>query len=299
MPLYLTLPFAAATIYALGSFFIKRALKEGVTMDQSFHLTNFAVGIMFLPLFFFERNIIDWSLIWKPAIMGGTFFVGTWLTFVGIKRGDVSMVTPIMGTKVVFVALGVVLVTGKMPSFALWVAAIMTAVGILVMGMADMKKGQHLVFTIFITLASAAVFGLCDVLVSTWSPLFGALTFLAIGSLVVALLSGVMWLFQARPNLKLPRVAGKWAWWGAFFIGLQAIFMGLGLGFFDDATGINVVYASRGLWVIVLVVVLGKALGNSEHHDTGRMFLWRVAGTVLLTVAIVIAVMDRAKAISS
>jgi len=298
VPLYLLFPLTAAIIYALGSIVIKRALKEGVTMDQSFHLTNFAVGIMFLPLFLFEKQAIDWTLIWKPVIMGCTFFVGTWLTFVGIRRGDVSMVTPIMGTKVVFVALGVVLLTGKMPSCALWIAAIMTALGILVMGMADMRKGQHLVFTILITLASAAVFGLCDVLVSWWSPLFGAPTFLAIGSFVVGLLSGVLWLCQKRPNLRLPKAVGKWAWWGAFFIGLQAIFMGIGLGFFDDATGINVVYASRGLWVIVLVVVFGKALGNSEHHDTGRAFLWRVAGTVLLTAAIVIAVMDRAKAIS-
>ncbi|MDF1658469.1 MAG: DMT family transporter [Verrucomicrobiales bacterium] len=298
MPFYLILPLAAAIIYALGSIVIKRALKEGVTMDQSFHLTNFAVGIMFLPLFLFEQGEIDWSLVWKPMVMGCTFFAGTWLTFVGIKRGDVSMVTPIMGTKVVFVALGVVLLTGEMPSFALWVAAIMTAAGILVMGIADMQKGQHLVFTILITLASAAVFGLCDVLVSWWSPLFGVPSFLAIGSFMVGLLSGVMWLVQKRPNLKLPPASGKWAWWGAFFIGLQAICMGVGLGFFDDATGINVVYASRGLWVIVLVVVFGKALGNSEHHDTGRAFLWRVAGTILLTVAIVIAVMDRAKVIS-
>lgn len=298
MPLYLLLPLAGAIIYALGSVLIKRALKEGVTMDQSFHLTNFAVAVLFLPLFLFERSVIDWTLLWKPVVMGCTFFVGTWLTFVGIRRGDVSMVTPIMGTKVVFVAVGVVLLTGKMPSFALWVAAIMTASGILVMGVADMRKGQHLVFTILITLTSAAVFGLCDVLVSWWSPVFGAPTFLAIGSLVVGVLSGVMWLLQKRPDLRLPRAAGRWAWWGALCIGLQAIFMGIGLGFFSDATGVNVVYASRGLWVIVLVVVFGKALGNSEHHDTGRAFLWRVAGTVLLTVAIVIAVLDRAKAIS-
>ncbi|MDF1824323.1 MAG: EamA family transporter [Verrucomicrobiales bacterium] len=298
MPYYLLLPLASAIIYALGSILIKRALKEGVTMDQSFHLTNFAVGVMFLPLYFFETSAVDWSLLWKPVMMGATFFVGTWLTFVGIKRGDVSLVTPIMGTKVVFVAIGVVLLTREMPSVALWIAAILTTVGILVMGMADMKKGQYLVFTILITLLSAAVFGLCDVLVSWWSPSFGAPSFLATGSLVVGLISGVMWLFQGRPDLKLSWSSGTWAWWGAFCVGLQAMGMGVSLSFFDDATGINVVYASRGLWVIVLVVVFGVALGNSEHRDTGRAFLWRVAGTVLLTAAVIIAVMDRARMIS-
>ena len=298
VPFYLLLPLASAIIYALGSIVIKRALKEGVTMDQSFHLTNFAVGIMFLPLLLLEQSTIDWTQIWKPVVMGITFFVGTWLTFVGIRRGDVSMVTPIMGTKVVFVALGVVILTGDSPSLPLWIAAILTAAGILLMGVADMKEGQHLVFTILITLASAAMFGLCDVLVATWSPEFGAPTFLAIGSLGVSLFSFVMWLLQKRPSLQLPRTGRSWAWWGAFLVGLQAIGMGVGLSFFDDATGINVVYASRGLWVIVLVVLFGAFLGNSEHHDKGRDFLWRVAGTVILTIAIVIAVVDRAQAMT-
>lgn len=298
MPFYLLLPLAAAIIYALGSILIKRALAVGVTMDQSFHLTNFAIGILFVPLFFFEEKSIDFASIWKPIVMGFTFFVGTWLTFIGIKRGDVSLVTPLMGTKVVFVALGVVLLTGRIPSAALWLAAFLTAAGILVMGIADMRKGHHVIFTILITFASAAVFGVCDVLVSWWAPLFGAPTFLAIGSLMVSVFSGVLWLFQGRPGLHLPRSAGKWAWWGAFCVGIQAIFMGVGLSFFNDATGINVVYASRGLWVIAIVVVLGQTLGNREHHETGRAFLWRVAGTVMLTGAIVIAVVDRAKELS-
>ena len=265
-------------------------------MDQSFHLTNLAVGVMFLPLLAWEKATVDWAQVWKPIIMGFTFFAGTWLTFVGIRRGDVSLVTPIMGTKVVFVALGVVLLMGYSPSLPLWVAAFLTAGGILLMGIADLKDGHHLVFTILITLASAGMFGLCDVFVSAWSSDFGALTFLAIGSFCVALFSLVMWLFQGCPSLKMGKAQKPWAWWGAVLIGLQAIGMGIALSFFDDATGINVVYASRGLWVIVLVVAFGRFLGNSEHRDKGSDFLWRVAGTVILTIAIVIAVIDRAQA---
>lgn len=297
MPIYLLLPLASAIVYALGSIVIKRALKEGATMDQSFHLTNFAVGLMFLPLLLFEKGEIDWAQAWMPVAMGAAFFTGTWLTFQGIRRGDVSLVTPIMGTKVVFVAIGVVLLTGQSPSPALWAAAILTAGGIFLMGVNDLKQGHHLVFTIAITLASAGMFGLCDVLVSWWSPGFGAPTFLATGSFSVAGFSFLMWLCQKCPTLHLPMGTRSWAWAGGFLIGLQAIGMGVGLSFFDDATGINVVYASRGLWVIVLVVVFGAWLGNSEHLDTGRGFLWRIAGTVILTVAIVIAVIDRAQAL--
>ncbi len=267
-------------------------------MDQSFHLTNVVVGMLFLPLLLFEKQTIDWTEVWKPLVMGVTFFVGTWLTFVGIRRGDVSLVTPIMGTKVVFVAVGMVLVTGHSPSLALWVAAVMTPLGILVMSLAEFKNGHHVLFTILITLGSAIMFGFSDVLVSMWSADFGGPTFLAVSSGGVAVLSLSMWLLQGRPGVKMPESGRRWAWSGAVCVGVQAIGMGIALSFFADATGINVVYASRGFWVIVLVVVFGSVLGNSEHREQGRAFLWRVMGTVVLTVAIIIAVMDRAGASS-
>ena len=272
VPIYFLLPLAAAIIYALGSIIIKRALKEGVTMDQSFHLTNLVLGAMFLPLLFFGKTSIDWSQIGKPLIIGASFFFAHWLTFIAIRRGDVSFVTPLMGTKVVFVAIGVVLLTGHIPSVPLMIAAVLTTIGIFVMGVADLKGGSHLVFTVLVTLCSALVFGLFDVLASWWAADFGAMTLVAFGMGVVPAFTMILWFFQGCPALMPERKAAKWAWWGAVMISLQAIAMGIGLTFFNDATGVNVVYASRGLWVIVLLVVFGRILGNSERHDTGRGF---------------------------
>jgi drug/metabolite transporter (DMT)-like permease len=298
-PLYLLLPLFAAIVYSLGSIVIKRALKEGVTMDQSFHLTNLGLGVLFLPLIFLEKTAIDWSQVAKPALIGAAFFFGHWLTFIALRRGDVSFVTPLMGTKVVFVALGVVFLTGKTPSVPLLVAAVLTTIGIFVMGLGDLKGGTHLAHTVVVTLASALLFGLFDVLVVWWAADFGALGFLGIGMGTVPFFTFALWLFQGRPSLTLPKSGVSWTWWGAILIALQAIIMGIGLSYFDDATGVNVVYASRGLWVIVLLVVFGRILGNSERHDTGRGFLWRVLGTIILTIAIVIAVADRAAATAS
>jgi len=295
VPFYLLLPLSAAVIYALGSILIKRALREGVRMDESFHLSNVVMGVFFLPLLFVRAGNLPWIFAWKPFVMGTIFFIGNWLTFVAIRRGDVSLVTPLMGTKVVFVALAVVLVAGAMPSRPLSYAAALTTFGIFVMGIADLRAGVHLLSTVLTTLASAMCFGLSDVLVSSWAREFSAMPFLAIGSGTVALWSLVVWLCQGRPRFHPSGPGSRSAWAGALCIALQAMAMGVGLALFDDATGINIVYASRGLWVIALVVVLGGFLGNSEHRDTGRAFLWRVAGTVLLTVAIVIAVVDRSR----
>ncbi len=294
MPWYLLLPLASAIIYSLGSVFIKRALKEGATMDQTFHLTNWTVGLLFLPLFLFENQAVNWSLIWMPLVMGVVFFFGTWATFLGIRIGDVSLVTPLMGTKVVFVAIGVVVMLRQMPSNALWIASILTAVGIFLMGWRDFRsKAAGMSFAIFITLVSAALFGVSDVLVSWWAGDFGPMTFLTLSSVGVALLSLILWIIQGRKSFSMPATARRPAILGGVMIGLQAIGMGLALSFFDDATGINVVYSSRGLWAILLIGFLGTLLGNNERHTSCKTFWWRAFGTVLLTIAVVIAVLDR------
>ncbi|MCB1232574.1 MAG: DMT family transporter [Verrucomicrobiae bacterium] len=294
MPWYLLLPLCAAMIYAFSSLLIKRGLVQGVTMNQSFHWTNFAVALVFAPLLLLETADVRWDLILHPLLVTVAFFLGTWLTFLSIRIGDVSLVTPLMGTKVVFVAIGVVILAGTMPPLALWIAAALTATGIFLMGAGDFGKQAAGHATAVITaLLSAAVFGICDVLVRMWSEQFGAMTFLALSSIGVGVVSGIIWLIQGRPSLKLPPGSQRFALGGALLVGVQAVMMGLALSYFDDATGINVAYASRGLWAIVLVAAIGPMLGNHERHHSGRAFGWRIAGTVLLTIAIVLAVVSR------
>ncbi len=295
MPLYLFLPLFAAFFYALSSVFVKRGLRDGATMAQAFHINNVAVALIFVPLAFLETREIDWSL-WKwPLLTGIAFFIGGWLTFVAIERGDVSLVTPLLGTKVVFVALASVLFAGQHLSVTLWTAALLTALGIFLIGFRDVRGARHASFTAGITLTSAAVFGVCDVMVSAWASKFGPLTFLMLSSLLVGLLSAVLWLCQGKPELLPARGPRAWIVAAGIIVALQAIMIGTAIAFFQDATAINVVYASRGLWAVVLVFWFGTLLGNNERHVAGRRFGWRFLGTILVTAAVVIAVVERSR----
>lgn len=293
MPFYLILPLLAAFLYALSSIFIKRGLRDGATMEEAFHLNNIAVALLFLPLLLFETQPVAWSDSARPLLTGVAFFIGGWLTFVAIQRGDVSLVTPLLGTKVVFVALGVVLLTGKTLSLALWLAAFLTAAGIFLIGFRDARGGRHVAFTAAITLTSAAIFALCDVMVVSWAPSFGPLAFLAVSSSVVGVGTVILWLGQGRPKLIPPRGPRGWVMAGGIIVALQAIMLGCTLSLFNDATRINVVYASRGLWAVVLVFWFGRHFGNHERHSAHGVFVWRLIGTVLVTAAVIIAVVER------
>lgn len=298
LPLYLLLPLAAAIIFALSTLFLKRALQDGVRLIQSVHVSNFMVGAVTIPLFFFQREPVAWDHIYQPLLVSCCFFAAGVATVIAIRRGDVSLVTPLMGTKVVFVALGSVIALGEVLPPSLIFAAILTAAGILVLGIPDMKGGRNFGITTLYALGSAGLFGICDLMVQTWAPGFGRLAFIAVTSNGVALISLLAILRSHLPTGKpfvWPSGPNRyWIWMAALFVGLQAVIVGIALATFHDATGINVVYASRGLWAIALVALVGNWFGNTERSSSGKLYIFRVVGTIMLTSAIVLAVVARA-----
>ena len=105
-------------------------MTEGASALYSFHVSNLIIGLCFLPLIFLEKQSIPWEHILYPLITGAAFFIGSWFTFIAIHRGDVSLVTPLMGSKVIFVALFALVLASQPPSSALIFASVLSAIGI-------------------------------------------------------------------------------------------------------------------------------------------------------------------------
>jgi len=279
-------------LYSLSSLFLKRGMKDGASAFYSFHVSNLVVGLCYLPLILLEQQPVAWSQIHFPLLTGIAFFAGSWLTFIAIHRGDVSLVTPLMGSKVIFVALFALILANQPPSPTLVVAAALSAIGVAVMGAKDFAHSSHVAFTISFALASAALFALCDILVRKWAPGFGPLAFLTVstaGMGLVSLLALAAMVRRKHPPLPGPG-ARKWVVWSSLLVGAQAVGLGYIIASHDDTTGINVVYGSRGLWAIILVTFLGPLMGNHERRLAKNVFHYRLTGTILLTIAVAIAV---------
>lgn len=260
-----------------------------------FHINNWASSLVFLPLALFETQNVAWKLWLIPVGLGVLFFTGGWFTFVAMQRGDVSLVTPVLGSKVVFVALSAsLLIAGSMKPL-MWVAAIITTAGIFLMSATDFKtpKGARLAGPVVMALISAAFFALADVLLQRWAPAFGARTFLAIMSATTGVLSlFAMTLLPKRPPMPWNR-ATQWSLGGSALIAAQSMLMGISLAFFNDAIGVNVVYATRGMWSLAVVALIGPLLGNRERHESGRAYGIRIIAAMLLMAGVVCAVISR------
>ncbi len=293
MPWYLLIPLTSALLYSLSTLCLKRGMQDGASALYSFHVSNLTVGLCYFPLILLEQQTIAWNQIYLPLMTGVAFFSGSWFTFIAIHRGDVSLVTPLMGSKVIFVAVFALILANQPPSAALVVAAVMSAAGVVVMGAKDFTHSSHVAFTISFALTSAALFGLCDILVRKWAPGFGPLAFLTISTAGMGLVSLLVLISMVRrkhPSLPSPQ-ARKWVVWSSLLVGTQAVGLGYIIANNDDTTGINVVYGTRGLWAITLVAFLGPLMGNHERRLAKHVFYYRLVGTILLTIAVVIAVL--------
>ncbi|MCF6314251.1 MAG: DMT family transporter [Verrucomicrobiales bacterium] len=292
MPWYLLIPFFCAAIYSLSTLFLKRAMHDGAPPLYSFHITNLIVGVCFLPLILLEKQDIAWHLIHQPLIAGVAFFIGSWFTFIAIHRGDVSLVTPLMGAKVIFVALLAAALTSRALSTPLILASLLSAIGIAVMGAKDFAHSKHAALTVGLALSRAAVFALCDVLVGKWAPGFGPMAFLTLSTIGLAIVSLIALIIMAKKSRSWQPSAPTRAWviYSALMVAGQAIGMGYILSTNSDTTGINVIYGARGLWVIILIAAIGPLLGNKERQLAKHVFLYRFIGTLLLSAAIVLAV---------
>lgn len=292
-PLYLFMPMIAAIGYALGALFFKEAFRRGASTLHTFVLTSWVMALFFVPFIFWETKAIDWTKIYFPLLTAFTFFIGHWITFKAIQVGDISLVTPVMGTKSIFVAFFAWLVFNKDIANGMWFAAILTAFAVYILGKTDLKSLKRKVpLATGLTITSSACFGLCDALVQEWAMEFGVRSFLSLLFLTVAMLSTCLAPFFDKPLLQLEKSALKWLVAGATLTGLQAIFIALSVSLYHNATGVNVVYSSRGLWAIALVWISAHIVGKSTEETDARKLLLRFSGALLMCVAILLAVME-------
>jgi drug/metabolite transporter (DMT)-like permease len=208
-----------------------------------------------------------------------------------LRLGDVSLATPLLGAKVIFVALVGGLVFRNRLSTAQWLSAALATAGVVAMGLTDFRGGGRAGLTTVAALGCAAAFAFTDTMIQAWGSRFGAWGFLPLLFAAVGVLSLGMMPYFGIASLRAPRRAWRWILAGVALSGLQAIIITGTIAVWKDAAGVNVVYATRGLWSITLVWLVGHRLRNTERHTTGgRIMAQRLAGAALILAAVALTV---------
>lgn len=276
---------------SLASMFIKRATSEGAGITRIFFITNWLFFLGLLPLLFTDIKVLDWSQWWSPLITSLTAFLGGLCVLSAIKAGEVSIQTPLMGTKVIFVATySVFLVPAPIPA-SWWVGAFLTFFAVLLLGLTDLFRKKISFHGVFYALLSSALYALTDVLTAREAPLFGKWAFLLGMGLCLALLSLTLIPFFHRSLFKIPSTTWTWCLLGGCCLAGQHLGLLYALSTYGEATVINILYSTRGIWGIFLVWFTGHWFKNQERHHAGaQVIARRLIGASLLLMAIIIVI---------
>ncbi len=279
--LLLLLPAMSALLYVLAALFIKKAITAGCDQRHVNLCVNLLPAVIFQLLWLYSGPL-DWTQAWKPAVAACTFFGGQVFTFLALRNGEVSVTTPVLGTKVVFTAMFSAIVFAQALELRWWLGALACSLGVvLVTGATWRTLAPRLLRRDALFATGAAItFGLTDVLVQHWEravgiPAFVALMFGCTGILVLAVF---------LPGLRggIPAAGIKPLGAGAILYSLQILGMAVALGLHESATAVNIVYGSRAVWSVVLAWMLARFLQAEEARDAREVMVRRLAGSLLV-----------------
>jgi drug/metabolite transporter (DMT)-like permease len=279
------LPLLAALVYVAGALLAKRSAELGVGVWRTAFVSNLVSALLFallLPL----GGTVHLDRLWQPALVAVFYLLGQLLNFLALQRGDVSVATPVMGLKILLVAVFTTVLLTSGVSAKLWVAAALSSLAIALLNWSGGARHHHVGRTILYAGCSAMMFAMFDVLVQKWSPAWGLGRFLPVMLAFVALFSLAFLPFFHAPLRTIPGAARPWLLGACLCIGLQSLIFVSAIARYGGATTANVIYSTRGLWSVVAVWAIGHWFANREQHLGAGVLRWRLAGALLMMAAI-------------
>lgn len=269
---------------------IKVALSRGVNNWAVAFLTNVGLVFIYIPMLFFGRETWNFTAAFSAVIAGSLFFAGQVGTFRSLATGDVSIATPALASKLVFVALMSLALPGSRSGIGLWMAVVLTMAGVMLLHAGPRRASSRPLATAGWAVFAAICFSATDVITQAAAPRVGVTLFLPVMFGTVALISFPLLLPHARRR-KRTLQAGAWVWGSVGIVVLiaQSAGVAIAIAYFGDATGVNVVYSSRGLWSLVILAFVARSIGVAEGTLDRRIFALRVLGSILILAAVVMA----------
>lgn len=291
-PYYLSLPLIAGVGYAVAALMLKRAMAFGVGPWRVTFFSNWGMAVVSLPLLLLAQEGTG-PVVWHlPLWAAASFFIGQVFTFLALFRGDVSVATPLMGSKILFVAFLTVLLVRQPVPVLWWIAAGLATAALGLLGGGKNPLKARLWPTVPYALLSASCFALTDIFVQEWAPRWGFTRFIPAVMGCVAIYSISFVPFFRQKTFAVAPGGWRWLGGGSLLLGGQALIMAYALATFGNATALNIAYSWRGIWSVSLIWVVGHWFSNEERAMGRGILTRRLAGTVLLLFAMILVILS-------
>lgn len=279
-------PLGSALGYAFAALMLKRGTQGAGPWRVNF-TTNWVQATLFSLLWLVPTaHAVSLGNATHAIISGTLFFIGQIFTFLALSRGDVSVATPVLGSKVIFVALFSAALGTEHISGTTWLAVLLTAGATALLGFGHPHADKEAILrSLIYGFSAAAFYALTDITQQRWVPAWGFPHYIATLFLTVAVLSLTLIPLLWRDGREVSGASWRWIVAGGCTLAFQACGVAWAIVTIG-ATSTNVLYNSRGLWSVVLVWTIGSWFGNAERGHGRAVMMRRFAGSMLLLGAI-------------
>lgn len=292
-PLAVILPLCSAIGYTFAALMLKRATERGVGPWRVTFIVNWTAAVLFTPWLLTGGQPFTLLNVSQAVLAGAAFFVGQVFTFLALSRGDVSLTTPILGTKVIFVALLAPWFAGEQINPTLWTSALLTCVATALLG-GEFKTNSHrLVPSLIFGTSAAMAYAVTDIMQQRWGKSLGFGHFAPVMFYTIGLLSFTLRPAFSAPLSELPKRSFHWALAGGILISLQATGIAYSIATYNKVTLINILYSTRGIWSVILVWAVGHWFSNTEKAVGRSVMVRRLIGASILLVAVILGLGSR------
>jgi drug/metabolite transporter (DMT)-like permease len=284
-PASIVIPLCSAVGYTFAAMALKRAMDGGHPWRVLF-IVNLIGAVLFQTWLLHGGAPFTATNITHAVLAGTAFFIGQVFTFIAISRGDISIATPVLGTKVIFVALLVFVTGGEELGWKLWVATFLTTLALALLGGEWQANKERLLVSVCFAFLASVAFAATDVMQQLWVPAFEFGHFGPVMFATVGLLSFTLIPFFSAPLREMPRPMVIWAMGGGLLLTIQAMGIAYCIAVYHEVTVTNVLYNTRGLWSVALVWIVGHWFANSEKQVGGAIMTRRLIGALILLAAV-------------
>ena len=290
--LHLLFPLLSSFLFVIGAMLAKQATSRGASPYTTTALANF-----FLAAFWGGVGVVRGESLpiesWGPAIaLALAFVAGQLWTYLAFQFGDVSLATPVLGVKIILVAVISSLFSERPLEPRIWLASLLATIGVAVVhggGASRARSTKRAAIAIGFALLAATALSLLDVGVQHYGQAYGAVPLLSTTFVFTGVISCGLLPWADRPA-RLRALGAAWPLTlSALFMAGQAMSISYALGQFGDATRVNIVYSLRGLWSVGLAWLLVRLDVSPEETHSPRTLAIRFVGAVLLTTAVFVA----------
>lgn len=283
------LPLAVSLVYALASLVVKQAMVHGAGPMRVMFISNWLLVCLWLPFFLQNPSLPQGEWAWAPFVGGLSRIVGGGLLLTALRMGDVSVQTPLTGLKVIFVC-GLALLFGTEEiGIPHMLAGLMTFGAVFLLSTSSRKASQSKSMNKALVLSgcSAILLALNDILAAQAALEVGLNSYLFFNFLTSAIGTLTFIPFFRGRLRDIPKAALPWVIGGGLLLAIDVLGLILAISIYKEPTTVNIVYAARGIWAVLLVWLLGHWFKNEEANLGKGIMTQRLMGAGLLFGAIV------------